>query len=174
MRAIEVLRMMLLVGSMAAAHAAVAVEDMRADARTVDRTVVRAVYPQRLERIAMYPAARLASLSASDRVAQDLTASEVLQPDLFAMNRREALAPPAPAASHFARRGFTGDFSGGLDGNVLTDEQQRIIGVLQRHASNPRMRSAGDFWLMVLVGLMLIAYQLCRKHRFLRPQPFTI
>lgn len=34
-------------------------------------------------------------------------------------------------------------------------------------------RSAGDFLLMGFVALMLIAYQLRKKHRILRPQPFS-
>lgn len=34
-------------------------------------------------------------------------------------------------------------------------------------------RPAGDFLLMGFVALMLIAYQLRKKHRILRPQPFS-
>lgn len=34
-------------------------------------------------------------------------------------------------------------------------------------------RTLGDFALMGFVALMLIVYQLRKKHRFLRPQPFS-
>jgi hypothetical protein len=44
--------------------------------------------------------------------------------------------------------------------------EQRVP--LQQHA-----RSAGDFLLMGFVALMLIAYQLRKKHRILRPHPFS-
>lgn len=39
--------------------------------------------------------------------------------------------------------------------------------------SPPRARATSDYWLMGLVAVMLVAYQLRRKHRFLRPQPFS-
>lgn len=45
---------------------------------------------------------------------------------------------------------------------------------LVRQSSPPRStRAASDYWLMALVAVMLLAYQLRRKHRFLRPQPFN-
>jgi hypothetical protein len=39
--------------------------------------------------------------------------------------------------------------------------------------AEPR-RSAADFLLLSLVGVALVGYQLLRKHRLLRPQPFSL
>jgi hypothetical protein len=46
--------------------------------------------------------------------------------------------------------------------------EQRVQPRQQQHA-----RSAGDFLLMGFAALMLIAYQLRKKHRILRPHPFS-
>lgn len=44
----------------------------------------------------------------------------------------------------------------------------------QEQALRPtHTRSTGDFMLMGFAALMLIAYQLRKKHRFLRPHPFS-
>jgi hypothetical protein len=43
----------------------------------------------------------------------------------------------------------------------------------QRPRQQQHARSAGDFLLMGFAALMLIAYQLRKKHRILRPQPFS-
>lgn len=43
----------------------------------------------------------------------------------------------------------------------------------QRAPRQPHTRSAGDFLLMGFAALMLIAYQLRKKHRVLRPHPFS-
>lgn len=53
------------------------------------------------------------------------------------------------------------------NGRLLPRQEQRQP-PRQQHA-----RSAGDFLLMGFAALMLIAYQLRRKHRFLRPHPFS-
>lgn len=43
----------------------------------------------------------------------------------------------------------------------------------QRQPPRQQARSTGDFLLMGFAALMLIAYQLRKKHRVLRPQPFS-
>lgn len=43
----------------------------------------------------------------------------------------------------------------------------------QRPPRQQHARSAGDFLLMGFAALMLIAYQLRKKHRILRPHPFS-
>lgn len=59
----------------------------------------------------------------------------------------------------------------------LPAQQATLIAPTQRLALRsppPRSsRAASDYWLMGLVAVMLVAYQLRRKHRFLRPQPFN-
>ena len=57
----------------------------------------------------------------------------------------------------------------------LPAQQATLIAPTQRLVLNsqPRSRDASDYWLMGLVAAMLVAYQLRRKHRFLRPQPFN-
>jgi len=56
----------------------------------------------------------------------------------------------------------------------LPAQQATLIAPTQRVlSSQPRSRDASDYWLMGLVAVMLVAYQLRRKHRFLRPQPFN-
>jgi hypothetical protein len=52
------------------------------------------------------------------------------------------------------------------NGRLFPRPEQRLP--RQQHA-----RSAGDFLLMGFAALMLIAYQLRKKHRILRPQPFS-
>lgn len=49
--------------------------------------------------------------------------------------------------------------SSGLARHMAAHEPQRVI-------------SAADFWWLLLVGIMLVTYQLRRKHIFLRPKPF--
>ena len=53
------------------------------------------------------------------------------------------------------------------DGRLFPVREVRVV-------PHQRPRTAGDFVLMGLVALMLVAYQLRRKHRFLRPHPFGL
>lgn len=53
------------------------------------------------------------------------------------------------------------------DGRLFPLREVRVV-------RNPRTRTAGDFVLMGCVALMLVAYQLRRKHRFLRPHAFGL
>ncbi|HWK75566.1 MAG TPA: hypothetical protein VNQ81_14910 [Povalibacter sp.] len=55
----------------------------------------------------------------------------------------------------------------------LPAQQATLIAPTPRLSSQPRSHDASDYWLMGLVAVMLVAYQLRRKHRFLRPQPFN-
>ncbi|HKE95481.1 MAG TPA: hypothetical protein VKB34_14300 [Povalibacter sp.] len=65
---------------------------------------------------------------------------------------------------------------------LLTPAQSLMLDVRPvRHvptAAAPAMpvqqRSAADFFLLILVGLTLVGYQLLRKHRLLRPQAFSL
>ncbi|HEY4366358.1 MAG TPA: hypothetical protein VGN07_03930 [Steroidobacteraceae bacterium] len=53
------------------------------------------------------------------------------------------------------------------DGRVFPVRELRVM-------QHQRPRTAGDFILMGCAALMLVAYQLRRKHRFLRPHPFGL
>lgn len=53
------------------------------------------------------------------------------------------------------------------DGRLLPIREVRVV-------PRQRPRTAGDFVLMGIAALMLVAYQLRRKHRFLRPHPFGL
>ena len=53
------------------------------------------------------------------------------------------------------------------DGRMFPVREVRLV-------PHHRPRTAGDFVLMGCVALMLVAYQLRRKHRFLRPHPFGL
>lgn len=53
------------------------------------------------------------------------------------------------------------------DGRLFPLREVRLV-------PHHRSRTAGDFVLMGCVALMLVAYQLRRKHRFLRPHPFGL
>jgi hypothetical protein len=53
------------------------------------------------------------------------------------------------------------------EATLITPAQRVVAGAPQR------ARATSDYWLMGLVAVMLVAYQLRRKHRFLRPQPFS-
>lgn len=57
----------------------------------------------------------------------------------------------------------------------LPSQQAPLIAPTPRltFGSQPGTRETSDYWLMGLVAAMLVAYQLRRKHRFLRPQPFS-
>jgi len=55
----------------------------------------------------------------------------------------------------------------GADGRLFPLREVRLV-------PHHRPRTAGDFVLMGCVALMLVAYQLRRKHRFLRPHPFGL
>lgn len=204
MRAICVLKMLSLVGLVAAAGAAFAIEDMtRSDITQSDITRSRSpgLVQEQFERQShnryfdqrnsarnnsarssgaagarheKRPYAgdghidlRLASLAANQ------VANQVSSADLFATDRSALFASPS-AAGQFTSDPFAGNAGGGADEGFTALEQQRNIILLQRRIAAARMHSAGDGWLMALIGLMLVAYQLCRKHRFLRPQPFTL
>lgn len=74
--------------------------------------------------------------------------------------RSAAAAPMMPVGfpegeRWFARQTDTSD----LARHMEVHEPQRVI-------------SSADSWLMLLVGVMLVVYQLRRKHIFLRPKPF--
>lgn len=202
MRAICVLKMLLLVGLVADAGAAFAIEDVTQSDITQGQ-LPGLVQEQQFERQAhnryfryfdqrnsardsaaanarhaKRPYAgehidlRLASLSANQVV------NQVSSGDLFATDRSALFASPGSAAGRFTDP-FAAPFTvnnagGGADEGFTALEQQRNIILLQQRIAAARMHSAGDGWLMALIGLMLVAYQLCRKHRFLRPQPFTL
>jgi hypothetical protein len=53
------------------------------------------------------------------------------------------------------------------DGRLFPVRELRVV-------PHQRPRTAGDFVLMGCAALMLVAYQLRRKHRFLRPHPFGL
>jgi hypothetical protein len=53
------------------------------------------------------------------------------------------------------------------DGRLFPVRELRVV-------PHQRPRTAGDFVLMGFAALMLVAYQLRRKHRFLRPHPFGL
>ena len=53
------------------------------------------------------------------------------------------------------------------DGRLFPVREVRVV-------PHQRPRTAGDFVLMGLAALMLVAYQLRRKQRFLRPHPFGL
>lgn len=135
-----------------------------AQTRAIARPTVRTFHPRLRPRL-------LPETAESDLRLASLTPEEVLRADLFATDRFStdrgvAFAPPAAAQGRIAS-----DHPGG---SFVPDERQRNIALLRKTLTTPQMRSATDIWLMALVGLMLVVYQLCRKHRFLRPQPFTV
>jgi len=86
----------------------------------------------------------------------------------FAVQARMNMAPYLSAAASPAQQaGFaSGDLWSAWPGDMSA---------LARHmaAHEPqRVISAADSWWLVLVGIMLVTYQLRRKHIFLRPKPF--
>ena len=199
MRAVFMLKlMMLILGSSVAAHAAIAVE-----ASAQNPAATRQQSPLRVARIgsvATLPVAPADVTSVSQRNAATVATGAPLQPHALKSHagpqqrarhvraaqpdmRLAALAPdelfrpgapstPATAAANFASASLAANTMAGS--NMVFDQQQSNLAALQHPASRPRVRSAADFLLLALVGLILIAYQLCRKHRFLRPQPFTL
>lgn len=76
---------------------------------------------------------------------------------------RDGLRPGAHRAAAFA----TPSGVPTRDAALITPAQRVMTGAPQR------ARATSDYWLMGLVAVMLVAYQLRRKHRFLRPQPFS-
>lgn len=184
MRAISVLKILLMMGLVAEVGVASAVEDMTraqgllpirqfherhfdgrnsAQASSSRTAVARAgvVQPIRVAASALDSRQYVGSRYSDPRLAS-LSASEVLNADLF--------ATPLSPASPFAARSVAGAYDAGF----TADDQLRNIVLLRQRIDAARMRSAGDVWLLTLVGVMLVAYQLCRKHRFLRPQPFAL
>ncbi len=59
---------------------------------------------------------------------------------------------------------------GPVRANVPARREDRMISV---PAASVSQRSSADSLLLALLGLTLIAYQLFRKHRLLRPHPFS-
>lgn len=82
----------------------------------------------------------------------------------------------APELSH-APAGLTSvpAASSGLASRVAPREEQSLVGIDPAGATAvPANESVPDLWLLGGVGIGLIAYQLRRKHRLLRPQPFQL
>jgi hypothetical protein len=73
-----------------------------------------------------------------------------------------SVQPLAPLAGRFALRAASPRAAGSGDSALRTMQ-----------AARPPSRSMTDHLLAGVVGLMLIAYQLRRKHRVLRPHPFS-
>lgn len=193
MRAIGVLKILLMMGLVADVGVAVAVEDLTraqgllqgrqfqerhfdgrkpAQASSNRTAVARAavVQPIQVAASALRSTRQYAGGGSADLRVASLSASEVLNADLFATDRSAIFASPLSTASSFAARRI----AGAPDEGFTADDQLRNIVLLRQRIDAARMRSAGDVWLLTLVGVMLVAYQLCRKHRFLRPQPFAL
>jgi len=58
--------------------------------------------------------------------------------------------------------------SGRVPDHLLSPERRTVVSSLRAE------HSFGDVVLTMLVGVGLITYQLCRKHRLLRPHPFSV
>lgn len=161
MRAICVLKTLLLVGLVVDAGTALAVEDLTQGRSHGPVQELQAIQGRQFER-QFHNRASGTDLFATDRsavfAAAPVTASGQFTSGSFAL------------AAPFTVKNAGGD----ADEGFTALEQQRNIILLQQRIAAARMRSAGDGWLMALIGLMLVAYQLCRKHRFLRPQPFAL
>ncbi len=71
---------------------------------------------------------------------------------------------PSNTAAHRASAAFA---TGGRPAALVVPAQPLTV------SSQPRGREASDYWLLGLVAVMLVTYQLHRKHRFLRPKPFN-
>lgn len=162
MRAICVMKMLLMVGLVADVGPAFAIED-GAQGRPQNSVRSQRSQDRYVEGLKFPEVMRTRTVVAN-------AANEVFSAELFATDRSAAFAPLVFAASPFTPRSIDGRFDDGF----TAYDQQRSIGLLHRQIAAARMRSAGDVWLMALVGVMLVAYQLCRKHRFLRPQPFAL
>lgn len=81
-----------------------------------------------------------------------------------------AIAHPlrAAAASHLGAAAVSAQMDAGSAALVATP------GVAAAADETADQGSPEDYLLLTLVGLGLIAYQLLRKHRLLRPQPFSL
>jgi hypothetical protein len=65
--------------------------------------------------------------------------------------------------------------SSGIAPRVAPREEHSLVNIEATTASAPADdESLPDLWLLGGVGVGLIAYQLRRKHRLLRPQPFQL
>ena len=117
---------------------------------------------------------RVAPAPAAEPMHKTYVASEI---DLQNIELRLASLEPSDVLqdreglSSTATHRTTATFAAGS----LPAQQTTLIAPTQRLAASPqpRSRDASDYWLMGLVAMMLVAYQLRRKHRFLRPQPFN-
>ncbi len=85
-------------------------------------------------------------------------------------SRASAHRLPAPAERGGGQAGIEG--SGAAARPLGSGSMMNSAASLRSAAAHP-IRSIGDHLLTGVVGLMLIAYQLRRTHRVLRPHPFT-
>lgn len=96
-----------------------------------------------------------------------LTTRSLAIPAFSAQTGMSTVPYLSAAAGPAQQTGFAGDDSwsvwpgddSALARHMAVHEPQRVI-------------SAADSWWLLLVGIMLVTYQLRRKHIFLRPKPF--
>ena len=123
-------------------------------------------------------------------------AQDAIQSSAVPQRRGSATVPTKNAGTNFAVSGRADALEfdrrlASLDPSLIVYEQSQAQPLAQAgllDLSNGRLfprseqrvprqqqqaRSAGDFLLMGFVALMLIAYQLRKKHRVLRPHPFS-
>lgn len=107
---------------------------------------------------------------------QRLGAETRLGIEMVAVGSRYLVTPYG--SPQLANAGLLADFSRAAPSWTLPGYGGGNAPPVARAVANPGVaataeHTAGDLFLAILVGIGLIAYQLCRKHRLLRTHPFS-